>query len=223
MKETDKSGKSENKIKIQSDQYFQEIARNFLKQRGAPFFLSSKDLDLISVWEGMGIPLQVVLEGMKKAFESFPTKKRGRHKIRSLQFCKRQVLMSFEQFRERKIGKQRGGYKRGDKRTKIKHEVQRFLDNLPSCFHCIEEKYKRVLKMLSQSNVKEEEFERMEEEIEELLFLHCPRKEKEKIEREILREYSHKREEELSSLLKTKLIKTLREKHEIPYISLFYY
>ena len=36
---------------IDSRRYFQEIARHFLARRGAPFFLSAKDLALVEAWE----------------------------------------------------------------------------------------------------------------------------------------------------------------------------
>ena len=86
------------------NRYFQEIAHEFLKSRGAPFFLSSKDLDLIAAWEKMGIPLRVALEGVDRAFENYRAKTAARPKILSLAFCKNQVLKAFEQYKERKVG-----------------------------------------------------------------------------------------------------------------------
>ncbi|MFB0566411.1 MAG: hypothetical protein ACETWK_12145 [Candidatus Aminicenantaceae bacterium] len=225
MKEIDKSWKGTRKLKAQSGRYFQLIAQSFLKERGAPFFLSSKDLDLISTWENLGIPLQVVLEGIERTFESYRTKKGARRRVRTLGFCNHHVLRAFEQYRERKIGSHGGRYGRDDKIKRIESEVQRFLKDIPSNLSYLEEIYFRALKMLSRGDVKDkdEELERIEEETEELLFQHCPQEEKEKLKREILEEYPLRGEEELLSLLKIKVGKFLREKHEIPYISFFYY
>ena len=76
--------------------------------------------------------------------------------------------------------------------------------------------------VLSRKKVAEEELERIEEEIEELLFKNCPREEKERIKKEILEKPSP-REEELFSIYQTRLVKFLRETYKIPYISFFYY
>jgi hypothetical protein len=49
--------------------YYQTIGKFFIDLRGAPFFLSSKELAIISQWEEMDIPLRIVLEGIKESFE----------------------------------------------------------------------------------------------------------------------------------------------------------
>jgi len=205
------------------NKYFQEIAYFFLQERGAPFFLSSKDLDLIATWEKMGIPLKVVLEGFERTFENRRTKPGLRGKIHSLAFCKLQVIKAFEQYKERKIGTDRRGYERDEKRRKIKDEVQKFLRDVPSTLSYLEDIYAQALRILSRKNVKEEELEQIEAEVEELLFKHSPEKEKELAKKEILEKYSHKEGEEFQSIFKLKLVKFLREKHKIPYISFFYY
>lgn len=61
-------------MKEAGSKYFQSIALHFFKHRGAPFFLSSKELDYIAGWEKMGIPLHVVLEGIERSFESYRRK-----------------------------------------------------------------------------------------------------------------------------------------------------
>jgi len=212
----------EGKGKVRN-RYFQEIAHIFLQARGAPFFLSSKDLDLIANWEKIGIPLRVVLEGMERAFENYQARPVARRKIHSLAFCKLQVLKAFEQYRERKVGTPKRRYEGDNKQKKIKDEIKRFLRDIPQPLSYLNEIYAQALKILSRRKVKEEELERMEEEIEELLFENCPQKEKERVEREILEKYLYKAEEEFCSIFRTKLVKFLREKYKIPYISYFYY
>jgi hypothetical protein len=211
------------KTKRKRDRYFQEIAYFFLHERGAPFFLSSKDLDLISTWEKMGIPLKVVLEGVKRTFENQRIRPRLRGKIHSLAFCKLQVIKAFEQYKERKIGIHTRKYDRDEKRRKIKEEVQKFLSDIPLTLSYLEDIYARALKILSRKELKEEELEQIEEEIEELLFRHSPEKDKELARKEILEKYSARGGEEFHSIVKLKLVKYLREKYRIPYISLFYY
>lgn len=204
------------------DRYFQEIAHEFLKSRGAPFFLSSKDLDLIAAWEKMGIPLRVALEGVGRAFENYRAKPAARRKILSLAFCKNQVLKAFEQHKERKVGAPDKRNERDKKRKWIKGEVQKFLNDLPPALSYLRDLYAQALMVLSRKRVAEEELERIEEKVEELLFKNCPREEKERIREEIL-DKSSPGEEELLSIYQTRLVKFLRETYKIPYISFFYY
>jgi len=204
------------------NRYFQEIAHNFLKNRGAPFFLSSKDLDLVAEWEKMEIPLRAVLEGIERAFGSYRAKPVPRRKIHSLAFCKNQVLRAFEQYKERKVGASKKRNQRGKKKNRIKDEVQKFLNDLPPALSYLDNLFAQALLILSRKRVAEEELERLEEEIEELLFKNCPQEEKESLKNEILEKPSPG-EEELFSIYQTRLVKFLREKYKIPYISFFYY
>lgn len=204
-------------------QYFQTIARHFFKQRGAPFFLSSRELDLIVQWEKMGIPLRVVLEGMRRSFESSRSKQGKKGRILSLAYSNTQVLKSFEQYRERKVGKRRVLLEREVKREKAKAEVEKFLRVIPPRVSYLREIYSLAQRLLSEKDFKEEELERMEEEIETLLFKNSPNDEKEKAKCEVKREYESRNEGEFCSIWRIKLGKLLREKYKIPYISLFYY
>ncbi len=204
------------------NRYFQEIAYEFLKSRGAPFFLSSKDLDLITAWEKLGIPLRVALEGIERAFEMYKTKPAASRKILSLAFCKNQVLRAFEQYKERKVGAPKKRNERDRKQKTIKEEVQKFLRDVPPALSYLNDIYAQALMVLSRRKVAEEELERMEEEIEELLFKSCPQEEKERVRKEILEKLPH-RNEEFFSIYKTRLVKFLRETYKIPYISFFYY
>ncbi len=43
------------------------------------------------------------------------------------------------------------------------------------------------------------------------------------MKRQVSKEYGSASDEEFFSIWRTKLVKHFREKHEIPYISLFYY
>ena len=54
-----------------SDQseYYRRIAKEFLQRRGAPFFLSPRDMAVIAGWEARRVPLAAVLEGIDRAFE----------------------------------------------------------------------------------------------------------------------------------------------------------
>lgn len=204
-------------------QYFQTIARHFFEWRGAPFFLSSQELDLIVKWEKMGIPLRVVLEGMIKSFENSRAKKRKKGKIFYLSFCEFRVFKAFEQYKERKVGEKGMMLEREEKRERAKAEVEKFLKLLPSSISFLREIFSLAKKALSKKDFPEEELEQMEEEIEVLLFENSPNEEKEEVKNEVKRKYEFRNKEEFSSIWRIKLVKLLREKYKIPYISLFYY
>jgi len=204
-------------------QYFQTVARHFFRYRGAPFFLSSKDLDLIARWERMKIPLRTVLEGMKKSFEDTPPKRRGRGRILSLAFCQRQVLQAFEQYQEREIGKDSLLNQEEEKRKRARAEIDRFLKDISPQIHHLRDLYARALIVLSGPNPEEEELERMDEEIESLLVENASDNEVGEVKRATRIEYPAASGQEFLSIWRIKLVKRLRERHKIPYLSLFYY
>lgn len=203
--------------------YFQSVAIHFFKHRGAPFFLSSKELDYVARWEKMGIPLHVVLEGIERSFESYRRKPGRKAKIQSLAFCDLQVLKAFEQDRERKVGHKKRIVERNEKRDRARAEVERFLAKIPQQIGYLKEAYSLAQKVLSQSPFDEEELERIEGKIEELLWKNSMEEEKERVKSGVLKDYEFKQEEEFERIFKIKLVKVLRDKYKIPYISLFYY
>ncbi len=204
-------------------QYYQTIARHFFKHRGAPFFLSSKELDLIARWENMRIPLGVILEGMRRSLQDSRLGQKKKGKILSLSYCDFQVLKAFEQFKDRKVGKGEIVKEREVKKTRAKAEIERFLEALPSHLVFLRGAYSRARTLLSKKDFEEEELECLEEEIEELLSEKAADQEKKRVRDEVCKEYATKNDEELASILKIKLVKFLREKYKIPYVSLFYY
>ena len=204
-------------------EYFQSIARFFFKQRGAPFFLSSKDLDLIARWEKRNIPLPVVLEGIRRCFENYARRPGKKTKIQALAFCEMHVLRCFDQHRERRIGREGMRVERGKKRERALAEVKRFLEALPSEVDYLKEAYSRAQVLLSRGHVDEEELERVEGEVEALIWDRSPEDEKRKVKREAAAEFNWRDEESLSRISRIKRVKSMRDKHEIPYVSLFYY
>ncbi len=210
-------------MKEARSKYFQSIALHFFKHRGAPFFLSSKELDYIARWEEMEIPLHVVLEGIERSIEIYKRKPGRKAKIQSLAFCDLQVLKAFEQDRERKVGHKKRIVERHEKRDRAKAGVERFLEKIPHQISYLQEAYSLAQKVLSQSHFDEEKLERIEGKIEELLWKNSLDEEKERVKRRIAKDYKFKEEEEFERIFKIKLVKVLRDKYKIPYISLFYY
>ena len=206
-----------------SDRYFQEIARHFLERRGAPFFLSAKDLDLISAWERTGVPLPVVLEGIEKAFATRRAGASMRGKILSLSFCRAQVEGAFERERDRKVGGTRQPPERSDKWTRIRAEVEGFLKRLPGGLDPLKPIFLEAQKELAKSAVSEEALERLEADLEIILPAQAGEDERAAAQREILAEHKNLRGEALSAAVDLKLAKRFRYRHMIPYLSPFYY
>ena len=210
------------KAEKQRSQYYQAIVREFLALRGAPFFLSSRDLVLISQWEKLRIPLKVVLEGIEKSFESCRMRAGRKTKVSTLAFCEPQVLKSFGQFRERKVGQQKKVEPKDGRQKRIKAEVRKFLMNLPPEISYLGYIYSRAEKMLSRKDAGESELERMDEEIERILLSSCLEEEKELVRREVVVEFRPS-EREFTRIFEVRLLKFLRNKYKIPYLSFFYY
>jgi len=210
------------KSKKQRSQYYQAIAREFLAHRGAPFFLSSKDLMLIARWEKMRIPLKVVLEGIERTFENYRMRSGKKSKVTTLAFCEPQVLRNFEQYRERQVGQKKKVVTQEERRKKIRDEVQKFVKGLHPQLSFLGEVYSRAAKMLSRKNIEESELERMDDEVEKMLLSSCPEEEKELVKKEVLAEF-RPAAGEFSRIFEAKLLKFLRNKYKIPYLSSFYY
>ena len=205
----------------QRSQYFQAIARHFFRHRGSPFFLSSKDLDLITRWEKMGIPLRVVMEGITKAFENLGSKQHKQSKILSLSYCHPQVVKAFQQFKERRVGSKGSGSDRRDKKEKAKAEIKKFIKILPIEVSFLKDVYSQAYELLSQSQPEEEGLELLDQEVERLIVEKFLQEEPGGRERDVRKERGGN--ESQLEIRRIKWVKQMRERHRIPYISLYYY
>ena len=203
--------------------YYRTIARCFFDHRGAPFFLSSKDLDVVAKWEKSEIPLSVVLEGMRHSFSRAKKRPRRGLKIHSLAFCNPGVLEAYEMYKDRNVGRQKVLLDEDNRKKRMKNEIRSFLASIPADAGYVKDLYSRALKEAARRETDEERLEQLEEEIEELLLANASSEETEKIRKEILEEYRGLDDEEHARILRIKLIKHLRDRFRLPHISLFYY
>lgn len=207
----------------QRSRYFQEIARAFLERRGAPFVLSSEDIVTIAAWEEQGIPLRSALEGIGRAFEKPRTKPAGRRKMMSLSYCQMEVIRAFNEHRDRRVGRQREEGLRGEKRKKVKAEVERFLRAVPAEFADLDGVFRAALKLLSQRKAREEDIERLEEKADELLLRQAAPADRADVESRVRVEFAGRPESELKRILDVYLVRFMREKYRVPHLSFFYY
>ncbi len=78
--------------------YFTEIEEYFWKKRGAHLLVSPLDWAIMEAWQKAGVPLEAVLKGIDKAFESYQRSRRGAGKaLKSLAYCTDAVLEAAEE------------------------------------------------------------------------------------------------------------------------------
>lgn len=87
--------------------YFTEIEEYFWKKRGAHILVSPLDWAIVETWQKAGIPLDAVLRGIDRAFESYQRSKRGAsgRPLKSLAYCVDSVLEVAEEMKEAAAGK----------------------------------------------------------------------------------------------------------------------
>ena len=86
--------------------YYTEIEEHFWKKRGAHLLVSPLDWAILETWQKAGIPLNVVLRGIDRAFESWARSKRaaGGRQLKSLAYCVDAVLDAAEEAAEAAAG-----------------------------------------------------------------------------------------------------------------------
>lgn len=201
--------------------YFQEISRAFLERRGAPFLLSSRDLDLLSSWEKAGLPLSVVLEGIDRAFEPGPGRSGARGRVVTLAFCRAQVERAFERHRDRRVGNARKAPLPADQCARARAAIKLFLADLPDAVPPRVIGLSRdALELLSADPVDADALERLDAQTEAALL--GPAAPAEGGPSAPAGAGAEKKVA-AGTPARTRLVKALREKFQIPYFSLFYY
>lgn len=203
--------------------YFQEISKHFLARRGAPFFLSARDLALVAAWNEAGIPLAVVLEGIDRAFELARKTGRQRGKILSLAYCEGPVLKAFEWARDRRVGGTRTGGAKPEQRAIIKSEIEKFLKRLPLEIAALEDVFRRALRLLDGGDVPAERLEELDAETEGRLWSLASREDRASAESEARSGTGRAAGFDVQETAKIRVVKRLREKYRVPYLSPFYY
>ncbi|MFQ5663812.1 MAG: hypothetical protein ACE5HL_08270 [Terriglobia bacterium] len=84
--------------------YYTEIEEHFWQKRGAHLLVSTLDWAVIESWQKAGLPLEVVLKGIDRAFERYHSKRRPRI-IKSLLYCVDAVAEVAEEAKEAAAGR----------------------------------------------------------------------------------------------------------------------
>jgi hypothetical protein len=86
--------------------YFTEIEEHFWRKRGAHLLVSPLDWAIVETWQKAGIPLNTVLKGIDRAFESWSRSRRaaGGRQLKSLAYCVDAVLDAAAEAQEAAAG-----------------------------------------------------------------------------------------------------------------------
>ncbi len=204
------------------ENYYQTIAKRLFEIRGAPFILSPKENEAIKTWEKQQIPLNIIVEGIETAFESCTP---GLKKKLRLYNCNRHVMRRFQQYRERRVGKDRqsaSSHPERDKKDFIQREIRKFLKQAPAETAFLIPLFKTSLTCL-RSGSWEEELEKRDQQIDTLIWERIPADQKEKAKNAVQREHDVAQSRELERLAQLKTIKQFRETYQVPYLSPYYY
>lgn len=84
--------------------YYTEIEEYFCQKRGAHLLVSTLDWAVIESWQRTGVPLEIVLKGIDRAFEKYDARRRGRP-IKSLLYCVDAVAQVADEVKEAAAGR----------------------------------------------------------------------------------------------------------------------
>ncbi len=202
--------------------YYRTIAAEFIRRRGAPFFLSPRDVALVARWESLRIPLDAVLEGIERAFEN--SRKRGRPgKVMTLAFCEAQVMKAFGQHAERSAGGTEKVVPRIEKKDRLGKEAARFLAAVPPGLEALAGLFEQAVAVTRLPDTDEQKLEKLDDEVDEILWRSSLPGEREEVRKDIRGEFAGKRGFDVEEIVRTRLVKARRDRYKVPYLSLFYY
>ena len=109
--------------------YFTEIEEYFWKKRGAHLLVSPLDWAIMEAWQKAGVPLEAVLKGIDRAFESYGRSRRGAGKaLKSLAYCTDAVLEAAEEQIEAGTGKAPVSLREGQKEPFPREELKAYFE-----------------------------------------------------------------------------------------------
>ncbi|HUL76148.1 MAG TPA: hypothetical protein VL691_02710 [Vicinamibacteria bacterium] len=90
-------------------EYYQAVEEYFVSRRGDPLFLSSAEWNLVRKWRLAGLPLRIVLRGIRDALDAHAHGWSRDRKVRSLAYCAAEVDAARERWdRALALGREEG-------------------------------------------------------------------------------------------------------------------
>jgi hypothetical protein len=230
---------------MDEEEYFRVIEDYFLQKRGNPMLLSPKEWVLIREWQEAGIPQEVVLRGIDRAFEK---KKDADTEVTSLMYCKRIVKSEYKRHLKSLEGAADGKPLTIEPPAQdVEQYLQRLADQLAeSTKKALEKGNGGLAEMLQLKEASlrtgilnefranssmnrervEEQLTLIEKDLEQLLLQLVPASDLDRYKEDSMRELKAF-EEKLEftvyqEMLRRALIKSVRKQYGIPRLSLFY-
>ncbi len=203
--------------------YYQKIARAFLKHQPSIFFIPPRDLELISEWEKLRLPLEVIIEGIERTFARRLTGRRKKH-IYSLSQCEKEILRAYAQHQERLVGQQAPQASRpAEKAEKILGEIQSALKALPEELPAVRAILEEAIGALQADPPEEARLETLDEELDRTLWELTPEEEKRKALEAARLDYPGRPDSQLEEIQRTRIARDRRQHLRLPRLALFYY
>jgi len=204
--------------------YYQAIARAFLARRGAPLVLSPRDQALIATWESRRIPLRVVLEAIGRTFDELRSRGRAARGL-PLGRCERRVDEAFAQHRDRAAGGRgpAGAAAKPAKAARARKEIEKALEGPAAGEPAIAALLRQALEALDAARPDEAALERIDGDVEELLWARATAEEKAAAETEARRELRGRPRAAVEAAVRRLVVKAARAGRRVPHVSLFYH
>jgi len=230
--------------------YFTEIEEYFWKKRGAHLLVSPLDWAIMEAWQKAGVPLEAVLRGIDKAFESYQRSRRGAGKpLKSLAYCTDAVLEAAEEQLEAAAGSGPKSGRAAAAETFSREEIKTyFAKNMEKLLQAAGKNSARLPEMAARlteiakslegntslldvpGKIDLEDLERrltiLDDKLHAALTSHAPEEMMLKIRRELdgqLAPYRHKMKADQLALIEKQYVqKRLLEEFGLPRLSLFY-
>jgi hypothetical protein len=203
-------------------EYYRMIAALFIKLRGAPFLLSPSEHEYIDKWDRTGIPVNVVLEGLRTAYEIFRKSPRRRKNL-SIAFCHPVILSVFRQYQDRRVGSRRSAVSPDQKYEKIQRQINDFLKRIPAPVEYLRDLYLQAESILSNVHPNPEDLENIDFAVEQRILVRASEPDLVSMEREANEQFDLKDPVLRTQTARRLLVKSTRERYQIPYVSPFYY
>jgi hypothetical protein len=84
--------------------YFTEIEETFIRRRGKNLLLSPLDWALIETWQEREVPLHIILRGIEKVFDLIDKQPNRKRSVKSLFYCKEEIEAQFSEWLESQVG-----------------------------------------------------------------------------------------------------------------------
>ncbi len=203
--------------------YYQKIARAFLKHQPAIFFIPPRDLELISEWEKLNLPLEVIIEGIDRTFARRLAGRRKRN-IYSLSQCEKEILKAYAQHQERLVGQQAPqAPDPAIKAARVLGEVRSSLETLPAELSDVRRILEEALAALQAVPLEEARLEALDEELDRILWDLTPEEQKREALAAARQDYPGRTDSQLEEIRRTRIVRDRRQQLRLPRLALFYY